>query len=184
MLISEQAISARASGLFRLLDLPPELQLAIFHFAVVKPRALRMSVNYHHCVMSHKQKVPSCPWCTSNSFAFPPALARVSRSVRHDALKIFYGQNRFKITMRHIHTCSFGLLAKWLANVETEYRRLVKMRITAHFPMRGNPVFVEHTMAMLRTAGWDSVLGRHRDGRYLWLTFGAPVLRRIVDAHE
>jgi hypothetical protein len=153
----------------------------IFELAIVKPKPLRMNLNWPHCVITHDQRGPSCPWCTSNSLCFPPALARVSRSIRHDTLKIFYGQNKFKLSLKYIDNVG---LVKWLRNVGTEYRCLVKMRITAQMRGRGKRTFVEDTMAMLKKAGWETVLGRHRDGKYLIVTFGSPVVGRSSDARE
>ena len=177
VLILEKVTTTRSSGgPFRLLDLPTELQLAIFNLAIVKPKALRMNLSWPHAhcvlVVFRHHEYPICPWCRSNRVCFPPALARVSRSIRHDALKIFYGQNRFEISLSRIDSVA---LAKWLGNVGTEYRPLVRMRITAHMPARGRSFFVDQTMARLRKAGWEPVLGRHRDARYLCLTFEAPV---------
>jgi hypothetical protein len=139
-----------------------------------------MSLNWPHCVIAHDRRDLSCPWCTTNSLAFPPALARVSRSIRHDALKIFYSQKRYKISLRYID--SIGL-AQWLENVGTKYRSLVRMRMTAQRPLRHNPVFVEYTLSMFRKAGWEPELGRYRDGKYMYLTFGAPAVDNVGNAH-
>lgn len=139
-----------------------------------------MSLNWPHCVIAHDRRDLSCPWCTTNSLAFSPALARVSRSIRHDALKIFYSQKRYKISLRYID--SIGL-AQWLENVGTKYRSLVRMRMTAQRPLRHNPVFVEYTLSMFRKAGWEPELGRYRDGKYMYLTFGAPAVDNVGNAH-
>lgn len=40
-------------------------------------------------------------------------------------------------------------------------------------------------MAKLRKAGWEPVLGRYRDGYYLFVTFGAPVEQPVIlNAYE
>ena len=103
---------------------------------------------------------------------FPPPLARVSRSIRHDVLKIFYSQQEFKISLRNVDNAG---LAVWLGNVATEYRHLVRMRVVARKSAK-EETFVEDMMAMLRTAGWDPVLGEHMHGSHLLLTFRAPVV--------
>lgn len=179
VLISKKVHTTRpCSGQFRLLDLPLELQLAIFNFAIVKRKTLHLNLDldWLHC----NDPCRSCQWCTPNGLAFPPALARVSRSIRHDVLKIFYGQNKFRVPLRHIDNVG---LAEWLGNVGVEYCHLVKMKIDARGPQRGKPDFVPDTMAMLKKAGWEPILGRHRDGENMILTFGEPVGEHIIDAH-
>jgi hypothetical protein len=86
----------------------------------------------------------------------------------------------FKISLRYIERIG---TAQWLENVGTEYRHLVRMRITAQRPLCRNPVFVDYTMAMFRKAGWEPNLGRYRDGKYLFLTFGAPAVEHAGNAH-
>ena len=74
-------------------------------------------------------------------------------------------------------------MTQWLENVEPEYRHLVRMRITAQRPLRRNPIFVSYTMSMFRKAGWELRLGRYRDGKYMFLTFGAPVVEDVRNAY-
>lgn len=136
VLISEKVvITPPSGGPSRLLDLPTELQLEIFQLVVIQPKALSLNLKFHHCVVPHDQGSRSCPRCTPHSRCFPPALARVSRSTRHDALKMFYSQNKFKVSLRDIDTVG---LTKWLEHVGPEYRCLVRMRITTRRPHRGH----------------------------------------------
>jgi hypothetical protein len=86
----------------------------------------------------------------------------------------------FKVSLRYID--SIGM-AQWLENVGTEYHHLVKMRITAQRPLRRNPVFVNYMMAIFRKAGWEPKLGRYRDGKYMFLTFGATLAEHVGNAH-
>jgi len=123
----------------------------------------------------------SCPHCESNSLCFPPALARVSRSIRHDALKIFYSQNKFKAPLKYIN--SFGM-AQWLENVGAEYRCLVRMAILIRRPHRGHPFNMDYAKAILRKAGWEGELDEHLHGNYPYFTFGTLVVERVLDAHE
>jgi len=157
---------------FRLLDLPSELQLRIFSIAVIEPQPLRRALMCGRCYSPYQDCYPECKWYGTIVLAFPPPLARVSRSIRHDVLKIFYSQHEFKILLRNIDNVG---LALWLGNVAIEYRHLVKMRIVARKSVK-EATFVEDMMAMLRTAGWDPVIGEHTHGSSLHLTFGAQVV--------
>jgi len=149
-------------GSFRLLDLPAELQLAIFEFAVEPTRLLIMRLNCPDCHIMHA--CTSARPHQSNRLAFPPALARVSRSVRHDVLKIYYSQNIFHFYVRHIRHVG---LTMWLEQIEPRYRHLVKLCFHAGRSLSREPIltFVDDMMGMLREAGWKPAHGDYCEGR-------------------
>jgi hypothetical protein len=162
VLISEKTTTTSPPGApFRLLDLPPELRLAIFDLAIVKPKAIRLTLKKLQCLSYHSHMFRSCPYCESNRLCFPPALARVSRSIRHDALKIFYGQNKFKAPLEYIDSAG---MAEWLGNVGIEYRGLVRMGISTQWPHHGHLFNVDYATEILRKAGWEPKLRKHRHG--------------------
>jgi hypothetical protein len=163
---------------FRLLDLPMELQLAIFELAIEDPRSSRMEFN---CRESHSSHARSCtdpiPHFT-NILTFPPALARVSRSVRHEVLKIYYSQNYFQIFVRHTKHVDFTM---WLEQVDPQYHPLVRLAIcaTGMLQRKSLPTFVDSMMGLLREAGWEPILGRHRYGISLHVAFPARTVQQI-----
>ena len=98
---------------FRLLDLPTELQLAIFEFAVVSIE----------------------PICITECWAWPPdwrpracqpALTRTSKSIRHVTLNMFYRRNIFEVdTLALTKICpdhTTWLVAPWLTAIGWQNR--------------------------------------------------------------
>ncbi|TKA83340.1 hypothetical protein B0A55_00622 [Friedmanniomyces simplex] len=84
---SRQAVTG--AGKSHLLALPPELRNRIYELVLVAENALI----YYYYLSLHKNIGSTVPQ------ARQPALTRVSKELRHQALAIFYGQNTFDITL-------------------------------------------------------------------------------------
>ncbi|KAK3656867.1 hypothetical protein LTR56_002848 [Elasticomyces elasticus] len=119
-------------GHFRLLDLPPELQLRIFECSVCQDGPIVIS---DHATLG---KVPvddsidhTRPAITLYSVARPtqPALTRTCRSVRVDALKFYYSGNTFTSSYCFSESCDgredCEVLATWLRGIGATNRGLM-----------------------------------------------------------
>lgn len=162
---------------FRLLDLPSELQLTIFELATVTSNILLMGLRCRECDIDYSRHCTCRQDESFNTYKYPPALARVSRSIRHDVLKIFYGQD-FKVFVRF---SNYDWLNTWLAHVGPEYRRLMRMYIVAEGAQFVKP-FADYMIAELREAGFDPVpvRCRHHDWHFS-VTFREPAVERIAE---
>jgi hypothetical protein len=116
----------------RLLELPPELRLRITEYAVTEKLSVDIML-LHDCqtpgTCEHrKAKYIQGSFYLADCFTYKksPALAQVCRSLRHDALTLYYKCNTF---CAHIDDPSHVRVrvAPWLHSIPVGYRHLPKV---------------------------------------------------------
>ena len=111
----------------RLLSLPAELQLAIWEFAVIQEDPLLVncpcdssyggwSEDYYADVDLWENGTKHSPW--------QPALTRVCRSIRADALPMWYKHNQFQ--SGYCYETDLDMTVDWLRIISAENRKLMK----------------------------------------------------------
>lgn len=111
----------------RLLSLPPELQLLIWEFAVIEPKPLHLNCpcdssyggwteEYYEDQARWDAGEKQPPW--------QPSLTRINRSIRADALPMFYKQNRFQAG--YCYETDTEIVVDWLRTIGEENRRLLR----------------------------------------------------------
>ena len=94
-----------------LMTLPPELRNPIYEFALVTNTSIDP---YHNTATTERRKVSA-----------QPPLTRVDRTVRQEALSVFYGKNKFELCM----VCSKSSpesARHWLNRIGRDNRRSLK----------------------------------------------------------
>ena len=115
------------------MDLPPELRTRIYEIALVKSFPLHLNANNWY-YMDHKRHVINFTLRRKkrivNTSWLQPALTRVCRQIRMEALPIFYSRNTFLewAGNRYLH---FSDLMIWLRCIGSENRNLIQ-RIQVH----------------------------------------------------
>ncbi|KAK4956752.1 hypothetical protein LTR10_006280 [Elasticomyces elasticus] len=101
---------------FRLLDLPPELQLRIYEFAICSDEPIDITIGQRTkqaCISPRAQ----------------PALARTCRSIRVDALKFYYSRNIFEANycqeVARYDQQSTAVTIAWLHSIGASNRGLI-----------------------------------------------------------
>ncbi|KAK4907355.1 galactokinase [Elasticomyces elasticus] len=97
---------------FRLLDLPPELQLRIYEFAVCNDEPIDITVG-----RQTKQ-----PYMSPRA---QPALARTCRSICVDALKFYYAGNMFEANYCQRERQPSAIAIQWLHSIGASSRGLI-----------------------------------------------------------
>ena len=94
----------------RLLSLPPELRNHIYELILIAPN----------------KRIEANSWTRiGRSMAIQPPMTRVSRKVRDEALKIFYGQHIFRIDLcGNYHEISTSIFKLWMAGIGEKARLL------------------------------------------------------------
>lgn len=111
----------------RLLSLPPELQLLIWEFSVIESEPLHLNCpcdssfggwteEYYEDQARWEAGEKEPPW--------QPSLTRVCRSIRADALPMFYKHNRFQAG--YCYETDTDMVVDWLTVIGEENRRLMK----------------------------------------------------------
>lgn len=111
----------------RLLSLPPELQLLIWEFSVIEPEPLHLNCpcdssfggwteEYYEDQARWEAGEKEPPW--------QPSLTRVCRSIRADALPMFYKHNHFQAG--YCYETDTDMVVDWLKVIGEENRRLMK----------------------------------------------------------
>ncbi|KAF2167883.1 hypothetical protein M409DRAFT_22031 [Zasmidium cellare ATCC 36951] len=111
----------------RLLSLPPELQLLIWESTVISPEPLHLNCpcdssyggwtdEYYTDQASWEAGEKEPPW--------QPSLTRVCRSIRADALPIFYKYNRFQAG--YCYETDTEIVVDWLKVIGEENRKLMR----------------------------------------------------------
>ena len=92
------AIGANQNDLrCQLLELPAELRINIYRFAVVNPTAITI----HPLTIYAKPKGAAHDYPTRVAFRLEPGLAATSKQVRSEMLQIFYRENTFDLDEVH-----------------------------------------------------------------------------------
>lgn len=131
---------AAGDDTFRLLDLPTELQLRIFEFAVIEEEPITISMRIwmnHKCgPRSSDDYWPVDYWRLRKLwFGGPqiakrtqPAIARTCRYIRAESLKIYYSQNKFEACYcsGHVEDCDSMDTTRWLMAIGEVNRNQMK----------------------------------------------------------
>jgi hypothetical protein len=147
-------VTAAMDWPFRLLDLPPELQLQIISHVVVNEKpidAVRLS-----CRMTWLFDMKN-----------PPALAYVCRALRHDALNLYFEGNMFNCC-HYGDVLAFNLLVEWLRRIAPEYRRHVKVEIEPAYWPRPYESTLDSLQRHFDKAGIHVRPVKQGDGKYPW----------------
>ncbi|KAK6441241.1 hypothetical protein LTR95_002540 [Oleoguttula sp. CCFEE 5521] len=106
--------------IFRLLDLPPELQLTLLELLDLRPKPTKI------CSGHVKTRLPK----GLKSTALPPLL-RVSRQIRQDILNTHYGKNTFSgnLTWRRKQTRIRQIFRLWFLCIPTSHLRMLRMTV-------------------------------------------------------
>ncbi|GAB1729974.1 hypothetical protein NU195Hw_g4451t1 [Hortaea werneckii] len=165
---------------FRLLDLPPELQLRIFELAVVQEEPIR--VNFP-CAWTFSRRglglcsadekgsddmVESAYHATrrawnagGKSLCRQPALSKLCRAVRHDVLKLFYGKNVFEMAYCDAYKCE--AIVRWAKGIGAENRCLLKNVVATDTEDDLGPRVVDELVASL--ADFDATIVKMDEGK-------------------
>ncbi|KAK5125817.1 hypothetical protein LTR85_012093 [Meristemomyces frigidus] len=122
---------------FRLLDLPPELRLRIYEYAVTSDGPVQITFNNYKPQNEYGIMGPEA--AALNEWQQPAAIAertqaalsRTCREIHVDALKLYYAHNDFEAGYCHVAHREFPTLVKWLDSFGVQHReRLRSLRIS------------------------------------------------------
>ncbi|USW55561.1 hypothetical protein Slin15195_G088800 [Septoria linicola] len=117
---------------FRLLDLPAELQLRIIEFAVTEQAPIWMT--YGAWLLGKKgidgayDSEHEGEWRSEVATRKQPSITRVSRTIRVDAIKMYYENNFFEAgyCLADVDTHEGEVTIEWLAAIGLENRRRIR----------------------------------------------------------
>ena len=112
---------------FPFLDLPSEIRIHVYEWAVLMPQRNKIGPSYEE-----SKQLKDIPGYGHGPYA-EPAITRVTKSIRAESIPVFYRLRRFPLLTSPVHTTRTrriqGRIPKphpWINNVDTTSIRLMK----------------------------------------------------------